>query len=78
MKTTYPVKARPTHSEYLSNSFQTVVLFLLTLGITAYALAGSDTSSDTNTNTNTSQSTATHFKLSTGNRTASVQMATSN
>lgn len=40
MKKAYPKDVRRVHSEHLSNSFLTTVLFLLLLSITAFALAG--------------------------------------
>ncbi len=40
MKKAYPKQVRGVHSEHLSNSFLTTVLFLLLLSITAFALAG--------------------------------------
>jgi hypothetical protein len=40
MKKAYPKNVRRVHSEHLSNSFLTTVLFLLLLSITAFALAG--------------------------------------
>lgn len=64
MKKAYPKQVRRVHSEHLSNSFITTVLFLLLLSITAFALAGcyNDLKHPT------VRTTAAKMKLSIGNR----------
>lgn len=64
MKKAYPKQVRRVHSEHLSNSFLTTVLFLLLLSITAFALAGcyNDLKNPT------VRTAASKMKLSTGNR----------
>ena len=62
MKKACSKNVRRVHSEHLSNSFMTTVLFLLLLSITAFALAGCY-----NDLKNSSLQTA-KMTLSTGNR----------
>jgi len=64
MKKACPKQVRRVHSEHLSNSFITTVLFLLLLSITAFALAGcyNDLKNPT------VRTTAAKMQLSIGNR----------
>ena len=64
MKKACSKNVRRVHSEHLSNSFLTTVLFLLLLSITAFALAGcyNDLKNPT------VQTAFSKLKLSTGNR----------
>jgi hypothetical protein len=77
MKTTYPVNAHRKHSEHLNNSFQTTVLFLLTLGITAFALAGCDGTARA-TQKSTETANISKMQLTTGNRTVGPVVSNSN
>jgi hypothetical protein len=71
MKKAYPKNVRRVHSEHLSNSFLTTVLFLLLLSITAFALAGcyNDLKNPT------VQTASSNLKLSTGNRFAGPEVS---
>ena len=66
MKKACSKNVRGVHSEHLSNSFLTTVLFLLLLSVTAFALAGcyNDLKNPT------VQSALSKMTLSTGNRSA--------
>jgi hypothetical protein len=71
MKKACSKNVRHVHSEHLSNSFLTTVLFLLLLSITAFALAGcyNDLKNPT------VQTALTKMTLSTGNRFASPEVS---
>ena len=71
MKKAFSKNVRHVHSEHLSNSFLTTVLFLLLLSITAFALAGcyNDLKNPT------VQTALSKMTLSTGNRIAGPDMS---
>jgi hypothetical protein len=71
MKKAYPKQVRGVHSEYLSNSFITTVLFLLLLAVTAFALAGCYT----DLKNPTVQTLSSKIKLSTGNRCSGLELS---
>jgi hypothetical protein len=71
MKKAYPKNVRGVHSEYLSNSFVTTILFLLLLGVTAFALAGCYT----DLKNPTVQTLSSKMKLSTGNRISESELS---
>ena len=75
MKKAYSKSTRRVHSEYLSNSFQTTVLFLLIVSITALAFSSCSTApSASKKQGNNETSSISKTKLSTGNRTVEPQI----
>ncbi|HUQ66406.1 MAG TPA: hypothetical protein VM101_09635 [Flavitalea sp.] len=71
MKKASSQNVRRVHSEHLSNSFLTTVLFLLLLSITAFALAGCYN----DLNNATVQTAFSKMTLSTANRNVGPQLS---